>query len=49
MLDGHRLSFTISLGATLALPDDTPESLIARADALMYQTKEAGRNRVTLG
>ena len=49
MLDGHRLSFTISLGATLAQPDDTPETLIARADALMYQTKEAGRNRVTLG
>ena len=49
MLDGHRLNFTASLGATLAQPDDTPEALIARADALMYQSKQAGRNCVTIG
>jgi len=48
MIDGEKLSFTASLGATLALPEDTPESLVARADALMYRSKEAGRNRVSL-
>ena len=47
MIDGEKLSFTASLGATLALPEDTPESLVQRADALMYQAKEAGRNRVS--
>lgn len=48
MLGGEKLSFTASLGATLALPEDTPESLVARADALMYRSKEAGRNQVSL-
>lgn len=49
MLGDEKLSFTASLGATLARPDDTPETLVARADALMYQAKQAGRNRVTVG
>lgn len=49
MLGEEKLIFTASLGATLARPDDTPESLVARADALMYRSKQAGRNRVTLG
>lgn len=39
---------TISVGATLAHKDDTVESLIARADSLMYQSKKNGRNRVTM-
>jgi diguanylate cyclase (GGDEF)-like protein len=37
---------TISLGATLARKDDTIDSLIRRADQLMYRSKQAGRNRV---
>jgi diguanylate cyclase (GGDEF)-like protein/PAS domain S-box-containing protein len=41
------LHVTISIGATLARPDDTAESLVNRADGLMYASKEAGRNRVT--
>jgi diguanylate cyclase (GGDEF)-like protein/PAS domain S-box-containing protein len=49
MLGGEKLTFTASLGATLARPDDTPESLVSRADAMMYRSKEAGRNRVTVG
>lgn len=43
------LSVTISVGGTLLLPDDTLESLVRRADELMYQSKREGRNRVTVG
>jgi diguanylate cyclase (GGDEF)-like protein len=39
---------TISVGATLALPNDNIQSLIKRADELMYKSKQAGRNRVTI-
>ena len=45
----EKLSVSMSLGATLARPDDTPESVIRRADSLMYRSKAAGRNRVTIG
>ncbi len=48
-VDGQTLAVTVSVGGTLLLPDDTPESFVARADALMYQSKQAGRNRVTIG
>ncbi|HWQ45658.1 MAG TPA: GGDEF domain-containing protein, partial [Longilinea sp.] len=43
------LNATISIGATLLTPNDTPESLVRRADTLMYQSKQAGRNRVSVG
>jgi diguanylate cyclase (GGDEF)-like protein len=43
------LAVTVSVGATLLLPGDTPESLVWRADQLMYRSKQAGRNRVTIG
>ncbi|GAG00076.1 unnamed protein product, partial [marine sediment metagenome] len=39
---------TVSIGATLARTDDTPERLVKRADSVMYESKRAGRNRVTL-
>jgi len=38
---------TISLGATLLRPDDTQESAVERVDRLMYQSKQAGKNRVS--
>jgi diguanylate cyclase (GGDEF)-like protein/PAS domain S-box-containing protein len=38
---------TISLGVTLARLQDSPETLIQRADGLMYRSKVAGRNRLT--
>lgn len=43
------LVVTISAGAVLAQPEETVEAFVARADALMYQSKQAGRNRVTTG
>lgn len=42
------VQITISLGATLARKDDTIESLLQRADQLMYQSKHQGRNKLTI-
>ena len=39
---------TVSIGATLALRDDTIKTLVKRADELMYQSKGGGRNCVTM-
>jgi diguanylate cyclase (GGDEF)-like protein len=44
----QKLNVTISMGATLARADDTLESLLKRADELLYQSKSDGRNRVTV-
>ena len=43
----HHIKVTISGGATLIKDDDTLEALVERADALMYQSKTGGRNRIT--
>lgn len=43
------LKVTISIGATIARTEDTVESLIKRADDLLYTSKESGRNKVTTG
>jgi diguanylate cyclase (GGDEF)-like protein/PAS domain S-box-containing protein len=40
---------TISIGATLALAADDMDSLLKRADSLLYQAKRDGRNLVRLG
>ncbi|MFO7861516.1 MAG: diguanylate cyclase [Desulfosalsimonas sp.] len=45
--DGKILQVTISVGATLVRQGDSIESLIKRADALLYKSKAAGRNCVT--
>jgi diguanylate cyclase (GGDEF)-like protein/PAS domain S-box-containing protein len=45
----EKLCVTISIGATLVIENDTVESLIKRADTLLYRSKEAGRNRLTTG
>lgn len=43
----HRLRVTISLGVSLAKPQDmTVDSILQRADEALYQAKEGGRNRV---
>jgi PleD family two-component response regulator len=36
----------LSIGVTLAHPDETTDALVARADAAMYRAKQSGRNRV---
>lgn len=43
------LKVTITLGATVARWGDTMETLVKRADTLMYEGKQAGRNRVQIG
>jgi diguanylate cyclase (GGDEF)-like protein/PAS domain S-box-containing protein len=41
------LRVTISLGLTMARIQDTPETLVHRADTLMYRSKAAGGNLLT--
>lgn len=43
------LRVAISIGATRLYSNDTTESVIRRADGLMYRSKQAGGNRVTVG
>jgi diguanylate cyclase (GGDEF)-like protein len=40
---------TISIGATIAHEADTVQTLVKRADVLLYESKKAGRNRLTIG
>jgi len=47
--NGKSLSISASVGITMARKDDTIESIIKRADLLMYQSKQNGKNRVTVG
>lgn len=47
--DGKEICFTVSVGATMAREHEPLEDVIKRADRLMYRSKEAGRNRVTVG
>jgi len=47
--ENEKLQVTISLGATLMRPHEDTVSLIKRADTLLYESKHAGRNRVTMG
>jgi diguanylate cyclase (GGDEF)-like protein/PAS domain S-box-containing protein len=45
----RRLGITVSMGATMAKSEDSVETLIKRADQLMYASKSGGRDRVTIG
>ncbi len=44
-----KLHVTVSIGATSVCEQDTIDLLIKRADALLYQSKQQGRNRLTIG
>jgi len=47
-MEGQPTTLSISAGGTLASVRDSAESLIARADDLMYESKTGGRDRVTI-
>jgi PleD family two-component response regulator len=44
----QRLVATVSVGGTMINSSDTAESVIRRADQLMYHSKSSGRNRSTV-
>ncbi len=44
--NNERLLITFSAGVALRTDAETPDAIIARADAAMYQAKLAGKNRV---
>jgi diguanylate cyclase (GGDEF)-like protein/PAS domain S-box-containing protein len=46
--ESEDLSVTVSIGAALGRPHDTADSLLERADQLLYQSKSSGRNRVSV-
>lgn len=45
--EGETVRVTISLGATLPRQGDTLETVVRRADRLMYRSKKAGRNQLS--
>lgn len=45
-IDGAPVALTASAGVTTYRPGESKESFISRADALLYQAKQEGRNRV---
>jgi len=47
--ENEKLYVTISIGATLVKDNDTIDSLIKRADTLLYESKTSGRNCLTMG
>ena len=47
--NGEPVAVTLSAGATLATKEDTVQSLVERADLLMYRSKKSGKNTVRFG
>ena len=47
--ENGKLYVTVSIGGTLVNKGDTIDGLIKRADTLMYKSKAAGRNCLTIG
>jgi len=43
---GRPIAVTCSVGFAVFRPEDTPDSLLARADAALYRAKASGRNRI---
>lgn len=44
---GEKIRVSVSVGATVARREDTAETILRRADELMYRSKRAGKNRLT--
>jgi len=49
LLENEKLHVSISIGATLMHESDNIDTLLKRADNLLYQSKNAGRNRLSMG
>jgi diguanylate cyclase (GGDEF)-like protein/PAS domain S-box-containing protein len=47
--DGKQVALSVSVGGAVSVPEDSADSLIKRADELMYRSKAAGRGRAWLG
>lgn len=48
-IDDKKIQTTLSIGATTIKEKDTIESVINRADSLMYESKKRGKNNITIG
>lgn len=49
LVNNQEVQVTVSLGATMAKPEDTVAFIVKRADDLMTLSKQAGKNRVSVG
>ena len=47
-LAGHTVAVTASIGGALAVPGDSPQTLLHRADTAMYAAKRRGKNHCEL-
>lgn len=47
-LAGTSRKVQVSVGGTLAQPDDSAETIFARADGALYHAKQSGRNRIEI-
>jgi two-component system cell cycle response regulator len=45
---GEALTVTVSVGVAASVPDDTPETLLKRADQGVYEAKALGRDKVVV-
>lgn len=44
LVEGSRVDITVSIGVVVAAAGEEPQSVVRRADALMYQVKRSGKN-----
>lgn len=47
-IGGKQVNITVSIGTAMAQVDDTVQSAVDRADAMMYESKKKGKNRITV-
>ncbi|MBC8450580.1 GGDEF domain-containing protein [bacterium] len=45
---GKKVQVTISTGGVISRPGDSPESILERADQMLYRSKDAGKNLVSI-
>jgi diguanylate cyclase (GGDEF)-like protein len=47
-VEGERVRITVSIGVVVAARDEEPQSVVRRADALMYRVKRSGKDGVRI-